>query len=171
MPLPDRCIAGDERNLIGGVASSGRRAIDTVEAAVAGTGRRTTRRRSPTTDGSARSPRPAARVDGCRAGPPAPRRHGRSSPLLRRSIVLAHPAYLYQVSSEELDHLRSENAELRRRVEAAAPRSTSCAPSRCSDATRFAGWSPTCRPWSAARRSFARCSSEAAHPPQIPPSQ
>jgi chromosome segregation ATPase len=31
--------------------------------------------------------------------------------------VFAHPAYLYQVSSEELDHLRSENAELRRRVE------------------------------------------------------
>jgi cell division protein FtsB len=31
--------------------------------------------------------------------------------------VLAHPAYLYQVSSEELDHLRAENAELRRRVE------------------------------------------------------
>jgi cell division protein FtsB len=31
--------------------------------------------------------------------------------------VRAHPAYLYQVSSEELDHLRSENAELRRRVE------------------------------------------------------
>jgi uncharacterized coiled-coil DUF342 family protein len=33
--------------------------------------------------------------------------------------VLAHPAYLYQVSSEELDHLRAENAELRRRIEAA----------------------------------------------------
>ena len=32
--------------------------------------------------------------------------------------MIAHPAYLYQVSSEELDHLRSENAELRRRVEA-----------------------------------------------------
>ena len=33
--------------------------------------------------------------------------------------MLAHPAYLYQVSSEELDHLRAENAELRRRIEAA----------------------------------------------------
>ena len=33
--------------------------------------------------------------------------------------MLAHPAYLYQVSSEEIDHLRAENAELRRRVEAA----------------------------------------------------
>lgn len=31
--------------------------------------------------------------------------------------MIAHPAYLYQVSSEELDHLRSENAELRRRIE------------------------------------------------------
>ena len=31
--------------------------------------------------------------------------------------MLAHPAYLYQVSSEELDHLRSENAELLRRIE------------------------------------------------------
>jgi cell division protein FtsB len=38
-------------------------------------------------------------------------------PLRRRSITFAHPAYLYQVSSEDLDHLRSENAELRRRVE------------------------------------------------------
>jgi hypothetical protein len=37
--------------------------------------------------------------------------------LPRRSIAFAHPAYLYQVSSEELDHLRSENAELRRRVD------------------------------------------------------
>ena len=31
--------------------------------------------------------------------------------------MLAHPAYLYQVSSEELDHLRAENAELQRRIE------------------------------------------------------
>ena len=31
--------------------------------------------------------------------------------------MLGHPAYLYQVSSEELDHLRAENAELRRRME------------------------------------------------------
>jgi SMC interacting uncharacterized protein involved in chromosome segregation len=31
--------------------------------------------------------------------------------------VLGHPAYLYQVSSEELDHLRAENAELQRRID------------------------------------------------------
>ena len=31
--------------------------------------------------------------------------------------MLAHPAYLYQVSSDELDRLRAENAALRRRIE------------------------------------------------------
>ena len=38
--------------------------------------------------------------------------------MLRRSIAIAHLRRIFTtVSSEELDHLRSENAELRRRIE------------------------------------------------------
>jgi hypothetical protein len=63
--------------------------------------------------------RRAARGGGSREVQRAPQRFARSRPLPRRSFANAHTGRIFTtVSSEELDHLRSENTELRRRIDA-----------------------------------------------------
>ena len=108
----------------------------------------------------------------------------RSWPLLGRSIAIAHLGRIFTtVSSEELDHLRSENAELRRRFETRSDRDRRIA-GRVAAATRRGsstgrrpsdrGQPPDCRARDGARGREAprqdrrdgtcRCASSAAAP-------
>ena len=73
------------------------------------------------------------------------------------------------MSSDELDHLRSENAELRRRLEAARTEIDELrAEVVAAREARFASWLRTCRRWSVAALSCAKWSARAL---SIPTSQ
>ncbi len=116
-PLPDQWVAGDDGHLAGRdrvVVEPG----DTVQPRAEVWDRHTTPRRSPTTDETPEWQRRAARDGACRGAPRALQRCARSWALLRRSTASAHTGRIFTtVSAEELDHLRSENAELRHRIE------------------------------------------------------